>query len=117
MKYGLSVVIAALLVTGCAEKWAKPGASKQDFEMTKSACSTQAYGRFPPMINQVQLSSGHYTPVTTQCTSAGNTQTCRQSGGQYVPPQTALVDINDNGREQAVRSCLYQNGWQVVDDN
>jgi hypothetical protein len=65
---GLAVlcISIALGVAGCAQRWAKPGGTQEEFNAMKSPCASRAYSRFPPMMRQVQLTVGYTTPVTTQ---------------------------------------------------
>ena len=82
----------------------------------KAACSSRAYALFPPLLQQIQLTSGYTTPISMQCTYIGYTQNCYQTGGQYVPPAVMTVDNNQDARNQSTRSCFYQNGWKPVKD-
>jgi hypothetical protein len=43
MRYVGLAVLAAILVSGCAEKyWSKPGATLEDFKRDSSACALEA---------------------------------------------------------------------------
>jgi hypothetical protein len=107
-----ALAVVGLALAGCAEKWTKPGGSPEEFDAMKASCSAQAYGQFPPQLQQIQASSGYYTPVTTNCSGYGYNVSCFQSGGQYIQPVIVTVDVNRNARGQAARSCFYSNGWQ-----
>jgi hypothetical protein len=69
------------------------------------------------MMQQVQLTSGYTTPVQTNCSSFGYTVNCFTTGGQYVPPASIPIDMNQSARNSAVRSCLFSAGWQPVKDH
>jgi hypothetical protein len=114
MGWSRFVCAAALALSGCAQKWEKPGATPEEFDAMKSACQTQSFAQFPPMPRNVQLTAGYVTPVTTTCNGFGYTATCYSTGGQYVAPVVITVDDNQNARNQATRSCFYQNGWSPV---
>ena len=105
------LILLLLAVASCAEKWEKAGATPEEFEAMKSACSAQSAARFPPMLRQVQLTSGYITPVTTNCSGYGYSVNCFTTGGQYVPPVIITVDDNGSARNQDTRSCFFQNGW------
>lgn len=115
--FGLLLVAAlSFTLSGCAEKWEKPGATEMEFDAVRSVCTSQANLRFPPMMRQVQISNGYMTPEVTNCSGNDHFTNCRTTGGQYVPPSTMAVDDNEAGRNQDVRACLFENGWQPVKD-
>ena len=98
-------------LTGCVQKWSKPGGTPEEFDAMKASCTAQAYGQFPQMLQQIQASSGYYTPITTNCYSTGVGANCYQQGGQYIPPIIITVDQNNPPRQQAIKACFYSNGW------
>lgn len=112
-----AVLASTALMAGCVEKWDKPGATEAEFLQTKADCQGKAHSQYPPMMRQVQLTAGYTTPVTFNCYGYGYSQTCSQSGGQYVPPQMTTVDDNEFPRVFAVRECLRANGWSPVKDD
>jgi hypothetical protein len=112
----MRLVVAAglgllLSLAGCVQKWSKPGATAEEFDAMKASCTAQAYGQFPQMLQQIQASSGYYTPVTTNCFSTGVGASCYQQGGQYIPPIIITVDQNRAPRQEAIKGCFYSNGW------
>jgi hypothetical protein len=111
-----SILLACACLAGCTQYWAKPGGTKAEFEGTKAACEGRAYSQFPPMMQQVQLTSGYTTPLQSICTPIGYSVSCYTTGGQYVPPAFMNIDQNETGRTAALRSCLYQAGWQPAKD-
>ena len=115
MLRALGLIAGMVLLSGCAEKWEKLGASAQEFDGMKAGCSTRAYAMFPPMMQQIQLTGGYVTPVSMSCSYAGYMQDCIQTGGQYMAPVTMMVDNNKAGRTQATRSCFFGNGWTPVE--
>jgi len=110
------VLGAVLGLTACTQYWAKPGGTSAEFEATKAACTTQAYGQLPPIMQQVQISGGYTTPMQTSCSGFGNSVNCFTTGGQYIPPASVPIDVNQGARNSAVRSCLMMAGWQPVKD-
>jgi len=113
----LGLVLGLFVLSGCAEKWAKTGATEQDFEATKAACFSRASYRFPPLIRLVPVSNAYTTPVTTNCNSDRHSTSCTTSGGQFVPPTMAEVDDNQSARDQDMRACLFEKGWHIVKDD
>jgi hypothetical protein len=107
----LALLLLPLLLAGCAQRWAKPGGTPQEFQATEAGCTAGAYQAFPPLPRIVQASPGYFTPAQQVC--RGNR--CTLQGGFWVPPSFTTVDDNSPGRFQAVRACLFANGWQPVD--
>jgi len=105
---------AILLLSACAEKWAKPGGTAAEFEALKASCGSRAYAKFPPYVQQVMVSAGYYTPVQESCSLVNGMRQCLRMGGNYVPPQFDMIDHNEAGREQETRACFFEHGWQPV---
>lgn len=110
-------LFALLILSGCAEKWAKPGATSEEFDAMKATCMSRSAGRFPPMMRQVQITNGYTTPITTNCNGFGYSVNCYTTGGQYVPPVAITVDDNQGARNQDTRACFFENGWHPVKDD
>jgi hypothetical protein len=108
-------VLASMLLSGCAERWQKPGATKADFQVMKSACENRSLSRFPVAIRQMQTEEGHMDPMATKCTGSGLSTKCFSSGGRYVPPKFVPVDDNRGARDQDMRRCYFENGWQPIE--
>ena len=110
-----SMMLAAIFgLTACTQYWAKPGGTEGEFEATKSACHAQSYAQFPPVYQQVQITSGYVTPIQTSCSGYGYGANCFTTGGQYIPPAFTTVDLNETGRNNGFRSCLFTAGWRPV---
>ena len=107
-------VLVAIALAGCTQYWAKPGGTPAEFEATKAACQAQAYSQFPPMPQQVMITTGYTTPLQTSCAGSGYAVNCFTTGGQYVPPAYITVDQNNAARNSGLRSCLFAAGWQPV---
>jgi len=104
----------ALLLAACAEKWTKPGGSEAEFDAMRVGCESNAYAKFPPYVQQVLVSPGHYNPVQQSCSTVNGVRDCVRFGGDYVPPQYSTIDHNERGRAQDVRACFFAHGWQPV---
>jgi hypothetical protein len=100
----------------CAQRWAKPGGTDAEFQVTRSSCEARSFSQFPPFMQSVQVGQGYTTPISTQCTGWGPNVNCYTTGGQYVPPTFVNVDRNSDTRRRAVSACLMQNGWTPVDE-
>lgn len=112
----LALLCLALLLSACAERWEKPGATERDFDAMQSACFSYASARFPPLIRPLQIDEGHMTPIVTKCDRSDHSVSCSQRGGDYVPPTFIGIDDNGEAREADMRSCLYRNGWHPAKD-
>ena len=106
------LLLGLLLLAGCAERWAKPGGTAQEFEATRTYCSAGAYQMFPPMPRLVPGSPGYFTPARQVCRNGR----CWMQGGVWMPPTVNTVDDNAPGRNQQVRACLFAAGWQPVEN-
>jgi len=106
-----------ILLSGCAERWEKPGASDADFQKTKAVCDDRAMLHFPISIRQIEIEGARMNPGVTNCTwsGSGGTMHCGTSGGQYEPPRFASVDDNQTARNQDVRKCFFDNGWHPAE--
>jgi hypothetical protein len=102
----------ALLVAGCAEKWAKPGATEAEFRAMASECEEEAAARFPPLLREQVMVPPRWFPPQTTCGPRG----CVTYPGYWVPPQTMLVDDNLGRRSRARRECFMAQGWQPAKD-
>jgi len=110
----LGLTLSATLA-GCAEEqWGKPGSTPQQFDAMRASCISRASQKFPPLIRGVPYNDGYVTPTQTTCVHQGPVVSCTQGGGQYVPPDTIAVDDNQTARDQDVRACFYENGWQPI---
>ena len=104
----------ALSLTGCTQYWAKPGGTPAAFDATMTACEAWAYSLFPLMMEQVQLSPGYTTPLSSVCAPQGHRVGCYPTGGLYVLPDYGSVVRNGRARDYAVSTCLHDAGWVAV---
>jgi hypothetical protein len=112
MKRGLLLAALLVMLGACAERWAKPGGTPQEFEATRTLCEASAYQVFPPAPRLVQASPGYFLPAQQVCDRGR----CWLSGGGWVPPTVMSVDDNAPGRLQQTRACLFAQGWQPVEN-
>ncbi|MCC6716919.1 MAG: hypothetical protein IT555_03465 [Acetobacteraceae bacterium] len=102
-----------LLLAGCAERWAKPGADDAEFRAMQAHCDAYAHDRWPPLLRQEMLFPGHFVPPVRSCDNRGR---CTWFGGWYEPPQMTVIDDNLRPRNQERRACYLANGWTPVED-
>jgi|GEM_PF-449848 len=108
----LSVLV---LLAGCAERWAKPGGTPQQFEATRTFCEADAFRAFPAIPQVVQVAPGYFTPARQVCQGQPPNQRCWLQGGAWIPPAYSTMDANAPGRRQQTRACLFAAGWQPVE--
>lgn len=116
MRHG-SLLAAALLLTGCTvERWVKPGATLQEYELTRARCDAKAFQAFPPDMQRVQTASGYRQSERTECRGEGPNRRCTTTGGQWMPPSYEDRDVATPGRTQGARACMLENGWTPVQE-
>ena len=110
---GVIALAVLLLVGGCAERWAKPGAGEPEFRAMQAQCEAHAFERWPPRLREELVFPGQWVPPVRSCDGRGR---CHWFGGYYDPPRTAVVDDHDRPRRQERRACFVGNGWTPVED-
>jgi hypothetical protein len=131
----LTLAAAACLLAGCAQQWAKPGATEADLHIARSRCEAQAFSMFPRELvthqpqrqapQQFFIQNDSPTTIRTSCTGFGNTVDCVQQretsrplnfiSSNPVPARPITMDFNEGPRRRAVDACLLENGWRPVD--
>jgi len=106
------LLLALLSLAGCAQYWAKPGASADEFRMTETGCQIAALQHVPQILETILVAPGYSSPVFWNCVAPGR---CFPSGGHWTPPIFSTVDRNAPLRRRAVEVCLAGQGWQPVD--
>ncbi len=107
-----AVLVLALMVGACAEKWDKPGGSEAEFRAMAAECEEDAAGRFPAVLREQVAIPARWFPPQRSCGPQG----CVTYPGYWIPPQTAVVDLNQGSRNQARRSCYMAQGWRPAKD-
>lgn len=106
-KYLFLATPLLLVVSGCAQKWHKAGATEADFYNDRIECISIANSLWPA--NRATIGTGYTTPINTNCNRLGNSINCQQTGGQYVPPTN--IDTSPIARSVEVRRCLQARGY------
>lgn len=106
-------ILALLLLSGCAERWAKPGAGEPEFRAMAAQCDAYASQRWPPRLREELIAPARWVPPLRSCDSRGR---CSWFGGWWEPPQTIVVDDHAGPRRQERRACYVGNGWTPVED-
>lgn len=115
MRQGLGVLCLITLLSGCAVKWYKPGATQSEFEYDKAQCTAEAYQQFPVANVSNTIGQATTTPILTTCQSSYGgsygTTNCMTTGGQYRPAPTITYDANTGGRGAVFKACMYGRGY------
>ena len=125
------LIAAACLLAGCAQQWAKPGASEADLQIARSQCEARAVQAFPRELvthqtqrqtpQQIFIQNDSPSTIRTSCTGFGNTVDCVQQREtnrrvNYIsslPPSAPItIDFNHATRRRAVDACLLEQGWR-----
>jgi hypothetical protein len=107
----LSLLALAAGLTGCAIGWVRPGGTEMELDRDRFECLQQAAQVYPQVMMQRQIGGGYVTPSRTQCYGYEPRVTCTTYPGSFVPPQFAIVDGNEDNRNNAVSACLRDRGY------
>jgi hypothetical protein len=107
----LALTIVSLSLSGCAQRWVKPGATEGDFKIAQARCEAIGYQKLPTRMHWMQISSGYTTQGYNRCTGSGANRRCYYTPGTYQPPRYGNVDQNEQARTRLVEACLFEDGW------
>ena len=111
-----AILLAVLSLSGCAEHWAKPGATPIQRDAALARCDAESHARFPPILEQVLARPAYFVPPQRQCTTNNNQTPCHTTGGYWMPPTFQTIDHNADGRRAARIDCMYSQGWMLAKD-
>jgi hypothetical protein len=94
-----ALALLFLPLAACADNWAKPGATANDFRVAEAGCEVAAMREIPPLPETVLLDPG--LPAWRW--------------GWAAPPSFRTVDRNAPLRRRVVQACLLQAGWTPLD--
>lgn len=97
---------------GCAAGWYKAGVSEDRVAQARANCEELARSQVPPYMAQVVTRPGYKTPVRTTCDQQGSRSTCVTSGGDYMPPEVEIQDINADHRNTVLTDCMIKQGYK-----
>lgn len=107
----LWVLVVAIGLSGCAIGWVKPDGTDSELDRDQFACQQQATQMFPQVMMQQQVGGGYFTPSRTQCYGYAPNISCITYPGEFVPPQFAIVDVNEQSRNSTINACLRSRGY------
>ena len=101
-----------LLLSACAERWEKPGATEADSEAAQSACTAQAAEEIKPAMVWMQVQPAYWEQGETHCWTSPNGGTrCTRRPARLRPPIYDWVDVNIPIRQEARAKCLAEQGF------
>lgn len=106
-----TLCFAAVLLTGCATNWDKPGASSAEFARDNYECQREAAQTYPVTMMQNTYGTGYQAPARTNCQTYAGQTNCATTPGAYTPPAQSSQDVNAIARAMAVPSCLRGRGY------
>ena len=106
-----------LVLAGCVDHWAKPGATKAELDAATAHCETDSFSKFPAAMVTTLASPGYLAPLRTECRAGRDgRQVCYTVGGEFVPPVYTTVDANAQPRRASFRGCMVSGGWTLARD-
>ena len=101
----------ALLLSGCATIWHRPGTPKTVMEQNLGHCQMQAAKDYPPKIVVVRTAAGYWNPATRQCWRSRHSIYCQQYPANWSPATYGNQDLNAPARHAWVRACMRGLGY------
>src|SRR5687767_3496156 len=109
MKLTIGLLLLMSTLVGCSSTWFKPGATQQDFDADRVACTDAAYRAAPVSYSETRTTLAGQ-PSFTNCTGGGGSVNCVTTGGGPGPTVAFSTDQNSGARTAALNACMYQRG-------
>jgi hypothetical protein len=107
MKKTVSMLAAALALSGCAGGWNRANTTEAEFRRDMYQCEQEAARTYPTVMQA--YGTGYRAPDQTNCTQNGNQMNCSTTPGAYTPPPQS--DVNSISRVRGMESCMYAKGY------
>ena len=107
-----TLFLVAMLLSGCATDWHRPGTTKTIMEEDLGRCEQKAAALYPPIMVTVEQSPGYWSPATQQCWRSWRGYTCQQYPATWNPPSYAEQDQNASARRAWVHACMKSLGYR-----
>lgn len=108
MRPMIPLLLLALLA-GCAERWARPGASEAEAEAMNAACGQEAALAVPPRMVWQQTAPARIERERN-CWREGDRERCRVTE-RYRPARYDMVDVAVRVREAHRGACMRDKGF------
>jgi endonuclease I len=97
------------LLSGCAERWSRPGTSEETADAMNAACGNEAQLAVPPQMVW-QMVEPPRIERDRQCWRDGNRERCRVTE-RFRPARYDMVDLAISAREQHRTACMREKGF------
>jgi hypothetical protein len=96
-------------------QWVHPTRSMADYGRDRFTCERRAAAIYPTVPGVYQEGGGYYEGGFRSCyRDYWGGLVCRRSMPVYVPPTYSTRDLNEGPRAEAVKACLFSQGYQLV---
>jgi hypothetical protein len=108
--------LSLLALTACQRyEWVHPTKSLEQFGREKFACEERASKLYPVTPVTTVQGGGYIYDDFSRCRRHfDGFGICYAQPPIYVPPTYSTRDLNETPRNQAVESCLFSKGYQLV---
>ncbi len=110
------LLLATMMLSACQRyEWVHPTKSLEQFGRDKFACEERASRMYPVVPVTTVEGGGYIYDDFGHCHRRfDGFGVCYSRPPIYVPPTYSTRDMNQPARNQAVESCLYSKGYQLV---
>ena len=110
------LLLATTMLSACQRyEWVHPTKSLEQFGRDKFACEERASRMYPLAPVTTVEGGGYIYDDFGHCHRRfDGFGVCYSRPPIYVPPTYSTRDMNQPARNQAVESCLYSKGYQLV---
>ncbi|WP_439597405.1 hypothetical protein [Falsiroseomonas sp.] len=102
-------LLLLILLTACAERWARPGTSEAEADAMNAACGDAAALAVPPVMVWQQVAPAR-VERERNCWREGDRERCRVTE-RYRPPRYDMVDMASGARDQHRTACMREKGF------
>lgn len=105
----LILLLLAALLSGCAERWARPGTSEAEAEAMNQSCAAEAQMAVPPQMVWQQVEPAR-VERERNCWRQDGQERCRVTE-RFRPARFDMVDIASRAREAYRTTCMREKGF------
>ncbi len=108
MRRALALLVV-LALSGCAERWTRPGTTEAEADAANAACADQAMLAVPPAMSW-EIIEPPRTDYERQCWREGGRQVCR-TVPRFRAARWGWVDLARAPRDAWRRECMRGKGF------
>ena len=110
MRRASLALILSVLVSGCAERWTRPGATEAQTDATNALCRDDAERAVQPLMLWQVVEPGGFVRERRCWREHSGREVCSMTE-RWRPPRHAWVDANAGAREAWRRDCMRSKGF------